>query len=107
MFKSLERLSQTSDENHKICCNLKYIEIIENLIKNNENNIEIQEIGKLTLDILRKERNIINLNVDEILKLVFKYKLAENKSLINKENKEFLMTGRVCKLYVIKYLVIF
>lgn len=74
--------------------------MIENLIKNNENNIEIQEIGKLSLDILKTERKIINPNVDEILKLVFKYKLAEKKSLINKENKEFLMTGRVCKLYL-------
>lgn len=100
MFKTLERLSQTSDENYKICSDVKLIEMIENLIKNNENNIEIQEIGKLSLDILKTERKIINPNVDEILKLVFKYKLAEKKSLINKENKEFLMTGRVCKLYL-------
>lgn len=98
LFKALENISIFNEDHRNICLKMNFVELIENILKENETNKEIEENGKLTIESLKAQRQYILPDPQEILKIVFTYKIAEKKSLISKENKEFLMNGRICKL---------
>ena len=98
MFKSMQNIAETSEDYRKICLEKNCVESILS-VTDQEDVKETVKIAGIRAKASIETENKENLpEANEILGMIFKFKLGQSKSLINKEKKNFLLVGRICKL---------
>jgi len=98
LFKFLQNIAETNEDFRKICLSKPCVSSISEIIGLETTKEHIRIAGILAKDSIEIENDEILPEANEILGMVFKFKLGQSKSMISKEKKNFLLAGRICKL---------
>ena len=98
LFKFLQNIAETNEDFRKVCLSKPCVSSISEIIELETTKETIKIAGIRARASIETENKDILPEANEILGMVFKFKLGQSKSLINKEKKNFLIAGRICKL---------
>lgn len=98
LMKFLQNIAETNDDYRKLLLSKNIHSFLQEILDSEDLKESIRISGvkaKASIEIENKE---VLPEANEILGMVFKFKLGQTKSLINKDIKNFLLAGRICKL---------
>lgn len=98
MFKFLQNISETNEDYRKNCLIKNCANIIQEIIDINDTKENVKIAGVKSKASIELENQEKLPEADEILGMIFKFKLGQRKSPIRTDIKNFLLAGRICKL---------
>ena len=101
MFKFIQNIAETHEDYRKVCLSKNCVADIEWICAMEEAKETVKIAGARAKGSIETQNKDNLPDPSEILGMVFKFKMGQTKSLISKEKKNFLLAGRICKLFLI------
>lgn len=98
MMKFIQNIAETNEDYRKLLLSKDFHIFLQEIIDIEGLKESIKIAGIRAKSSIESENKDNLPDTNEILGMVFKFKLGQTKMLISKEKKNFLLAGRICKL---------